>query len=66
MSEASKRETLLPDELNTELITKLQEIIDSLVELNKLTISILAQHINITAYEHMMDQILSGDDVIIE
>lgn len=66
MSEASKREILLPDELNTELITKLQEIIESLVKLNKLTISVLAQHINITAYEHMMDQILSGDDVIIE
>lgn len=66
MSEASKREILLPDTLNTELISRLQEIIESLVKLNKLTIDILAQYINVTAYEQMMDQILSGNDVIIE
>ena len=66
MSEASKRETLLPDTLNTELISRLQEIIESLVKLNKLTIDVLAQYINVTAYEQMMDQILSGNDVIIE
>ena len=66
MSEASKREILLPDTLNTELITRLQEIIESLVKLNKLTIDVLAQYINVTAYEQMMDQILSGNDVITE
>ena len=66
MSEASKREILLPDNLNTELITKLQEIIESLVSLNKLTIDVLAQYINVENYEHMMSQILSGNDVIIE
>ena len=66
MSKASKREILLPDTLNTELISRLQEIIESLVKLNKLTIDILAQYINVTAYEQMMDQILSGNDVIIE
>lgn len=66
MSEASKREILLPDTLNTELISRLQEIIESLVKLNKLTIDVLAQYINVTAYEQMMDQILSGNDVIIE
>ena len=66
MSEASKREIFLPDNLNTELITKLQEIIDSLVSLNKLTIDVLAQYINVENYEHMMSQILSGNDVIIE
>ena len=66
MSKASKRETLLLDTLNTELISRLQEIIESLVKLNKLTIDVLAQYINVTAYEQMMDQILSGNDVIIE
>ena len=66
MSEANKRETLLPDTLNTELISRFQEIIESLVKLNKLTIDVLAQYINVTAYEQMMDQILSGNDVIIE
>ena len=66
MSEASKRETLLPDTLNTELISRLQEIIESLVKLNKLTIDVLAQYINVTAYEQMINQILSGNDVIIE
>ena len=66
MSEANKREILLPDTLNTELISRLQEIIESLVKLNKLTIDVLAQYINVTAYEQMMDQILSGNDVIIE
>ena len=66
MSKANKRETLLPDTLNTELISRLQEIIESLVKLNKLTTDVLAQYINVTAYEQMMDQILSGNDVIIE
>ena len=66
MSEANKRETLLPDKLNTELIIRLQEIIESLVNLNKLTIDVLAQYINVEAYEKMMSQILSGNDVIIE
>ena len=66
MNEASKREILLSDTLNTELVSRLQEIIESLVKLNKLTIDVLAQYINVTAYEQMMDQILSGNDVIIE
>ena len=66
MSEAKKRETLLPDKLNTELIIRLQEIIESLVNLNKLTIDVLAQYINVETYEKMMSQILSGNDVIIE
>ena len=66
MSKANKREILLPDTLNTELISRLQEIIESLVKLNKLTIDVLAQYINVTAYEQMINQILSGNDVIIE
>ena len=66
MSEANKRETLLLDKLNTELIIRLQEIIESLVNLNKLTIDVLAQYINVETYEKMMSQILSGNDVIIE
>ena len=66
MSEANKRETLLPDKLNPELIIRLQEIIESLVNLNKLTIDVLAQYINVETYEKMMSQILSGNDVIIE
>ena len=66
MSEANKREILLPNELNTELITKLTEIIEDLVKLNKLIIDVLSQHVNVEAYERMMSHILEGDDVIIE
>ena len=66
MSEANKRETLLPNELNTELIIKLTEIIEDLVKLNRLTIDVLSQHVNVESYERMMSQILNGDDVIIE
>ncbi|MBQ7588380.1 MAG: hypothetical protein IJT37_10205 [Lachnospiraceae bacterium] len=66
MSAAIEREILLPDKLNTELICKLQEIIESLVDLNKLTIDVLAQYINVEEYEHMISKILSGDDAIIK
>ena len=66
MSDANKREILLPNELNPELITKLTEIIEDLVKLNKLIIDVLSQHVNVEAYERMMSHILEGDDVIIE
>ena len=66
MSEANKREILLPDQLNAELITKLTEMIEDLVKLNRLTINVLSQHVNVESYERMMSQILNGKDVITE
>ena len=54
------------EELNIELITKLQEIIDSLVELNKRILSLLAQHESVEKYGRMMSEILSGNDVIMD
>ena len=66
MSEANKRETLLPEELNAELIFKLSEIIESLLRLNRLTIDVLAQYVNVEQYERMLRDISAGDDVIIE
>ena len=66
MSEANKRETLLPVELNIELINKLSEIIESLIKLNRLTVDILAQYINVEQYEQMIRDISAGNDVIIE
>lgn len=65
MSEANKRGTPSPD-INLELCTKLQEIIESLTDLNKFTLNILAQYTNVEGYELMMDKILDGDDVVIE
>ena len=66
MSKANKRETLLPEELNAELIFKLSEIIESLLRLNRLTIDVLAQYVNVEQYERMLRDISAGDDVIIE
>lgn len=59
MSEANKRETLLP------LLDKQQEAIESLVKLCKELLNLLSQHINVEDYEHMLSQITQGDDVII-
>lgn len=64
MSEASKRGTLPPDKLS--VLYKQSEIIESLAELNKILIDILAQHISVEEYEAMLSRILNGDDVIIE
>ena len=72
MSEANKRETLLPEiesgqiNLNNELLTRMLEIIESLTNLNQLTIDVLSQYINVDNYERMMAKILEGNDVIIE
>lgn len=66
MSEANKRETLLPEELNAELIFKLSEIIESLLRLNRLTVDVLAQYTNVEQYEQMIRDISAGNDVIIE
>lgn len=63
MSTANKRENLLPDE--TLLLYKLSETIESLAELNKILIDLLAQHISIEEYEQMFNGILKGNDVII-
>lgn len=59
MSEANKRETLLP------LLDKQQEVIESLVKLCKELFNLLSQHISVEDYEHMLSQITQGDDVII-
>lgn len=68
MSEANKRETLLPEinDLNNELLTRMLEIIESLTKLNQLTIDVLSQYVNVENYERMMAKILEGNDVIIE
>lgn len=65
MSNANKRGTL-PPHIPFEIITKLQEIIEDLVKLNKLTIDTLAQYTSVSEYEDMMAGILNGNDVIIE
>ena len=64
MSEASKRGTLPPD-LNviTEIVTRQQETIESLVRLNKATLDLLSQHINVEDYEIKLSRILDGDDL---
>lgn len=64
MSRANKRGTLPPDKLS--VLYKQSEIIESLADLNRILIDILAQHINVEEYEIMLSRILNGDDVIIE
>ena len=65
MSETNKREILLP-EVVTGILNKQIETIESLVKLNRLTLDVLSQYINVEGYERMMSEILDGDDVIIE
>lgn len=65
MSATNKRGTL-PPEVITGIINKQIETIESLVKLNKLTLDVLSQYINVEGYERMMSEILDGDDVIIE
>lgn len=64
MSRANKRGTLPHDKLS--VLYKQSEIIESLADLNRILIDILAQHINVEEYEIMLSRILNGDDVIIE
>lgn len=64
MSGANKRGTLPPDKLS--VLYKQSEIIESLADLNRTLIDILAQHINVEEYEIMLSRILNGDEVIIE
>lgn len=64
MSEASKRGTLPPDlSVITEIVTRQQETIESLVRLNKATLDLLSQHINVEDYEVKLSRILDGDDL---
>ena len=65
MSETNKREILLP-EVVTGIMNKQIETIESLVKLNRLTLDVLSQYINVEGYERMMSEILDGDDAIIE
>lgn len=60
MSEANKRENLLP------LLDKQQEIIESLAQLCKVLLNLLSQHISVADYEHMLTKITQGDDVTID
>lgn len=48
-----------------ELIFKLEEIIEDLVKLNKVTINLLAQYMEVNEYEEKLKKITQGDDVII-
>lgn len=64
MSEASKRGSLPPDlSVITEIVTRQQETIESLVRLNKATLDLLSQHINVEDYEIKLSRILDGDDL---
>lgn len=64
MSEASKRGTPPPDlSVITEIVTRQQETIESLVRLNKATLDLLSQHINVEDYEIKLSRILDGDDL---
>ena len=60
MSEANKRENLLP------LVDKQQEIIESLTQLCKVLLNLLSQHVSVADYEHMLTKITQGDDVAID
>lgn len=60
MSEANKRENLLP------LLNKQQEIIESLAQLCKVLLNLLSQHVSVADYEHMLTKITQGDDVTID
>jgi len=60
MSEANKRENLLP------LLDKQQEIIESLTQLCKVLLNLLSQHVSVADYEHMLTKITQGDDVTID
>ena len=64
MSEASKRGNLPPD-INTvlEIVNRQQEIIENLVRMNKSTLDLLSQHINVEEYELTLSHILDGDDL---
>ena len=67
MSEASKRGTLPPDlSVITEIVTRQQETIESLVRLNKVTLDLLSQHINVEEYELKLSHVLEGDDLIFD
>ena len=65
MSEANER-GILPPQVCMELISKQQDIIDSLVKLNRITVNELAQHVNVENYDQMISRILDGNDIIIE
>lgn len=60
MSEANKRENLLP------LLDKQQEIIESLTQLCKVLLNLLSQHVSVADYEYMLTKITQGDDVAID
>lgn len=59
MSVTSERETLLP------IVERQQEIIESLTELNKVTINLLSQYMSVEEYEYKLRHIRQGEDVII-
>ena len=65
MSAANER-GILPPQIYVELINKQQDIIDSLVKLNRITVNELAQHVNVESYDQMISRILDGNDIIIE
>lgn len=47
-----------------ELMIKMIEVMEDLVKLNKKTLNLLSQHMNVEEYEEILSKITSGDDVI--
>lgn len=61
----SEQEGILPLHENMEeLMIKLVEVLEDLIKLNKITINLLAQYMNVEEYEEILTKITSGDDVI--
>ena len=46
-----------------EIVNRQQEIIENLVRMNKITLDLLSQHINVEEYELTLSHILDGDDL---
>lgn len=47
-----------------ELMIKMIEVMEDLVKLNKTTLNLLSQYMNVEEYEEILMKITSGDDVI--
>lgn len=43
---------------------KIIEVMEDLVKLNKTTLNLLSQYMNVEEYEEILTKITSGDDVI--
>ena len=52
-------------EINTDIVVKQSEIIQSLADLNNKLIVLLSNYMDIEEYEGKLKAIMSGDDVIV-